>query len=805
MLTHSAGHSSPVRSKRFSFNPNTLMQPLLGADPLIVSTLQALGDKLRDDKFCELAVISTNNQSVEIAIKWILNKMQKSRQTPSLKPKINQSTSNTSPILMAASPVATGMNVMMKSIKFCNMDEDVDEDDRKLEDEEEAARKRLRHTHSIPPLSIGKSSYNEEDELMGGVSATTTATLITITPTNTIGNLSRARSLLSPYAEMMEQDQDEIIPMSPSITMNMKQVDADSDDSDESRTPTPPSFAYGFSNVSISRVQQPSDMIVSSLIEKCVLLALSQIELREKAACSNGFDFNNIATRNRNQNNYKIVRFDDEKQQQQQHKKMVQIIPKYVDKLWIWNAIHCLDISPRVFDILPLLCSHSLSRTISFLSFNMRQCGGKTDAPFHLIAKYFPHLEYFNLRNFDYISQHRESILELFKLHSNNSQWERVESSLIKLRAIHFCSCDDLFFKLLAETTVHLNIGNPTKFVFESLFTQLIVLQINKCSFESITHLQILLNGCCAVQYLSLCHIRICSVNDLTNLSKSSRHQSSFIDRVERTMANRNKQHEEAIHKRQKEETQQTTEYGIRIDYLCGVPIIRMPKSVKYLRLFHKYRGDSLFNEMVCDEGDESSISFTTSNQSTPVLFAMDGVMDSPQHKHIKHKHNKSIKLKAKMEYPTPPFYCNLSRNRKRLVHLNCQINDGYCINQMAHNHFKSLRAITLNYTSNEHNGYLNFAEFVAFYSAQYSKWKTQNCTQNTRIILSNALYDEFKLSLNKTKLAQFFQDKFCKNETQIIKEDQFNAPHPARYKAFVNKIAKATNLFESQQQIQHT
>eukprot|EP01084_Bolivina_argentea_P158062 275377_1 len=106
MLT---SHSSPIRSKRFAFTPNYAIKNEF-ADPNIVSTLMTLGDKLRNHKYCEEAVLSTNNHSTELALKWILKRMTQSKQTASITSRITQSTTVSSPILVAISPKQSKQN-----------------------------------------------------------------------------------------------------------------------------------------------------------------------------------------------------------------------------------------------------------------------------------------------------------------------------------------------------------------------------------------------------------------------------------------------------------------------------------------------------------------------------------------------------------------------------------------------------------------------------------------------------------------------------------------------------------------------
>eukprot|EP01084_Bolivina_argentea_P158063 275380_1 len=230
MLT---SHSSPIRSKRFAFTPNYAIKNEF-ADPNIVSTLMTLGDKLRNHKYCEEAVLSTNNHSTELALKWILKHMTQSKQTPSITPRITQSTTVSSPILVAISPKQSKQNRnkynssiynhknshknniimddLMETIE-CNIDENIT-------------------TTYPPPLSIGKPSYNEEDEIIS-------PTTITITPNNnSISNISNTNNRL---LSTLLADTQEIIPMSP-VTPT--------DEISLQYTPTPPSF--GILNSSIS-------------------------------------------------------------------------------------------------------------------------------------------------------------------------------------------------------------------------------------------------------------------------------------------------------------------------------------------------------------------------------------------------------------------------------------------------------------------------------------------------------------------------------------------------------------------------
>ena len=189
-----------------------------------------------------------------------------------------------------------------------------------------------------------------------------------------------------------------------------------------------------------------------------------------------------------------------------------------LNNLWIWKYLYCLELNSdyRMDEIFnsnewTLLCKYKLSNTIRFLKFDMLNDILNPDN-FNAISNYFPNLEYLDLYNWDYFEKYSIPILEFFKLRpyhclldtsiSNDgssstfgSGWEKVESSLIKLKGIKFENTNENVLNLLCNNIILCNELN-NKFIYESLFTQLILLNVNNCKIQNIAHLQIILNGC---------------------------------------------------------------------------------------------------------------------------------------------------------------------------------------------------------------------------------------------------------------------------------------------------------------------
>merc|ERR1712228_615301 len=382
--------------------------------------------------------------------------------------------------------------------------------------------------------------------------------------------------------------------------------------------------------------------------------------------------------------------------------------------------------------------------------------------------------------------------------------WEKVESSLIKLKSVEFNQCNDRIFNLLANNLLSFDLNS--KFVAESLFTQLMVLTIANVGLSDICHLQIILNGCINIKYLSLCNIHLCASSDQIHKLYQKEHSmdsggggyysndddSRFSDRIQRR-------------KTMKQQKKQTMEY------MDNVPIIYVPKSVKYFKIYHRFKSfyqtteiyDDTFCEADEDEIDDEEESKYSSTHSTPLLFAMDDMTQKSPKRSVKNKSNK--KQNHKMQsLALPPFYCNLSKCHKQLIEANVVLNDPYLLNQLIEHQMSCLKYVILSYCSSEHNRYLSLNEFCSFYAHLYRNWNESN-SKNVQLVLNNSLYDGWRYSVNKAQITQFFENIFNKKEHQIMSEQQlyFGVDRFAKNKSlenlFIDKLSKCTDFFESQ------
>ena len=501
-----------------------------------------------------------------------------------------------------------------------------------------------------------------------------------------------------------------------------------------------------------------------------------------------------------------------------------------LNNLWIWKYINCLELNSdnkmdEVFNSFEweLLCKSKLSKTIEFLSFDMLNEIMNPDM-FNLISSYFPNLEFLKLSNWDYLEKYKENILEFFKLRpyhidtsssSFGSGWEKVESSLIKLKGIKFDKINENVLNLLCNNIILCNQNElNSKFVSESLLSNIIMLEMNKCKLINIAHLQIILNGCINIKYLSLCDLIISNgQTEIHKLWQSTHYNSSFGGYHS---SNNHSNHEHSFNdrvsrKKSRTKSKSKSKY-YQLDYCHDIPIIYIPKSVKFLKVCYQFALNNVNDDQSDDDLFEDSTVYldNSSNHSTPVLFAMDIDNDNnnDNNNNNNKKHKKIIKKNKKNKISPltkPPFYCNLSKCRKKLIEANVIINDPYLINQLYVNNMKSLKNIILNYSSAEHNRYLTFTDFCAFYSNFYENW-SKKYTKNINIILNNSLYDSWKLSVNKQQISLFFNKIFNKSENEILKQQEvINIPIQNRFNIknnsellFIQKLAKCTDFFSS-------
>jgi len=504
-------------------------------------------------------------------------------------------------------------------------------------------------------------------------------------------------------------------------------------------------------------------------------------------------------------------------------------------RLWIWREIHCLEIAAiadmdEVFNSLQweLLCKHKLSTAVTFLAFDMAH-NIMTPDHFCLIAPYFPNLEYLNLTRWQHDDKYNNVILEFFKLRSYHAlssvSWERVENANIKLKGVQFEHVNASCMEMLAQN-LSLSYEANTRRIDESLFTQLITLSVSNCQLTSVVHLQLMLNGCINLKYLSLCNIEISDQQihkvfkqsfESFSTSTSTHHSSTVVDRVERAKSS-------AIRKKKKSSKKRVLE----LEMFDNVPVIYIPKTVKYLKVHHKFinpHSDRMadFDESddgggiaaaATDEEDDESKSHTrdcSSNHSTPLLFAMDEMdaMRSPSHKRLSRKtsiqqsqttkQKKKIKKKKVRPLSKPPFYCNLSKCRKKLVEANVVVNDPYLMNQLCAHKMKALKYVILGYSSAQHNLYMNFNDFCGAYMSHFQRWDIHEC-QHTNIILNNALYDSWRYSLYKAQINKFLETVFGKTESQLLKEEQvpLHSRSTVKHNAFIQKLSKCTDFFQT-------
>ena len=402
------------------------------------------------------------------------------------------------------------------------------------------------------------------------------------------------------------------------------------------------------------------------------------------------------------------------------------------------------------------------------------------------------------------IQKHKEISLQLFKLKPSTLHWEKVESTLVKLKGIELNQCDDGIFKLLANNILPFDLNS--KFVAESLFTQLMVLQIANTALSDIAHLQIILNGCINLKYLCLENIKISSdqIYKLYQKQHSSENggggyysnddDSRFSDRVQR---------------RQQSKRKQSPHY--RTKYINNVPVIYIPKTVKYLKVCHRFKSfdktdiyaETFFEEEEeanddDDDDDDESESKHSSNNSTPLLFAMDDMAQKSPKKAVRRRRSKKQRPLS-----LPAFYCNLSGCHKQLIEANVILNDLYLLNQLAEHNLSSLKYVVLNYSSSEHNRYLNLNQFCSFYAHLYRSWNC-NYSKNVQIVLNNSLYDGWKYSVYKNQISQFFERIFNKREHKILKVQQLypNVNRFSKEKSlenlFIERLSKCTDFFES-------
>ena len=283
---------------------------------------------------------------------------------------------------------------------------------------------------------------------------------------------------------------------------------------------------------------------------------------------------------------------------------------------------------------------------------------------------------------------------------------------------------------------------------------------------------------------------------------------SSFDDRVSKDITAKSQSKSKSKH--------------YQLDYHNNIPVIYIPKSVKYLKVCHQFDCDqtTLHNTSDDDVDEEEEIEEieslyedsatlgleNSSNHSTPLLFAMDDMDHLSKKPMNPSKSTKTGKQKKKKidKLSNPPFYVNLKKCRKKLIEANVIINDPYLINQLCVNNIKSLKNVILNYSSAEHNRYLNFTEFCSFYSNLYEKW-SKKYSQNLNIVLNNSLYDGWRYSVNKQQISLFFNKIFNKTETTILKEDQLSMSLKHRFNVrnvselqFISKLAKCTSFFQN-------
>jgi len=559
----------------------------------------------------------------------------------------------------------------------------------------------------------------------------------------------------------------------------------------------------------------------------CINVSIQSIQFMQKEKENNEYNmnFDNIPTRSRSNN--KVVRFKQENNSQKsslsllKKKSVKRLKDKYLDNLWIWKCIKCLELNgEHRMDHLEwqLLCKYKLSKSIQFLSLDMVNRKILNPDNFSLISQHFPNLLHLKLSNWKFMEKYKECILLFFKL----SNWEKSESSLVKLKGIELNKLDENVIELLANNIILCNnYKNQRGLIYESLFTQLMSLNITNCSLSNIAHLQIILNGCINLKYLSLEDITICDHSTMIHKLYEKDHgalcgggylsndeKSKFNDRIQRKKTFKERE-------RNKQKTQKSKHY--KMDYLNNVPIIYIPKTVKYLKIYHKFNKNQVYDETFYEAEEDSEYS---SNTSTPLMFGMDDLTNSPSislsKQKQKHFKNTSSMQSKKRIFPLalPPFYCNLAKCHKNLIEANVVINDPHLINQLYLNDMKALKNVILNYDSAEHNRYLNFSEFCAFYPNFFENWRGHK-TKHINIILNNSLYDSWRYSVNKIHCTRFLEQTFNKKEHQILKEEhlyltanqnRFVSPSNSNKNKeknnleniFLQKLGKSTDFFQS-------